>query len=290
MEKLVSVVLGSYNRKKFLKLTIDSIRRELNDFALKGEIIVVDGGSGDGSAEWLIKQKDIISIIQNNHGTWNGAPVEKKNWGGFMNLGFKCAKGKYICMVSDDCLLVPGAVKNGIELIEEYSLKGEKIGGAAFYWRDVPGEAKYWVGGLFDKTYLINHGIFTSAALSEAGYIDENSFRFYFADADLCLRLNELGYNILLSEKSFIEHYSHANIKQRKNNAQSTETDQRAYLDRWEQKHMRVNPFYSKEKGLVYFTDPQETYKEFRKAQLVNYHHLYANIKKRIKKIIRKHE
>ncbi len=288
MDKLVSVVLGSYNRKKFLRLTIDSIRKELMNFSIPGEIIVVDGGSGDGSVEWLIKQKDIITIIQNNHGTWNGAPVKKKSWGGFMNLGFKCAKGNYICMVSDDCLIVPGAIKNGIDLVEEYSSNGEKIGGAAFYWRDIPGEAKYWAGSLFDKTYLINHGIFTSEALSEAGYIDENSFRFYFADADLCLRLNELGYNILLSEKSFIEHYSHANVKQRKTNARSTDTDYKAYLARWEQKQMRTNPYFSREKGLVYYSDPNDTYKQFRKAQLISYHHLLSNTKKIVKKMIGK--
>jgi glycosyltransferase involved in cell wall biosynthesis len=62
----VSIVLGSYNRLPFLKLTIESIRREMENSA--HEIIVVDGGSTDGSMEWLIQQKDVLTIIQNNRG------------------------------------------------------------------------------------------------------------------------------------------------------------------------------------------------------------------------------
>jgi GT2 family glycosyltransferase len=39
----VSVVLGSYNRRRFLKATIQSIRN--NGISVPYEIIVVDGGS-----------------------------------------------------------------------------------------------------------------------------------------------------------------------------------------------------------------------------------------------------
>ncbi|UCF03833.1 MAG: glycosyltransferase, partial [Deltaproteobacteria bacterium] len=60
----VSVVLGSYNRKRFLKAAIQSIRN--NEILVPYEIIVVDGGSTDGSLSWLSKQKDIITILQHN--------------------------------------------------------------------------------------------------------------------------------------------------------------------------------------------------------------------------------
>ena len=54
------------NRKKYLKLTIDSLRQELSNCNFNSEIIVVDGGSDDGSLKWLIKQKDIITIMLEN--------------------------------------------------------------------------------------------------------------------------------------------------------------------------------------------------------------------------------
>ena len=101
----VSVVLGSLNRKRFLKATIQSIRN--NGISVPYEIIVVDGGSTDGSLRWLSRQKDIITIVQHNRGNFRGQPVKRRSWGYFMNLAFKCAQGKFIVMISDDSLLIP---------------------------------------------------------------------------------------------------------------------------------------------------------------------------------------
>ncbi|MCK4664982.1 MAG: glycosyltransferase [Bacteroidales bacterium] len=47
MKADISVVLGSYNRKPFLEKAIESVRN--NNIHLPYEIIVVDGGSTDGS-------------------------------------------------------------------------------------------------------------------------------------------------------------------------------------------------------------------------------------------------
>lgn len=114
-EPIVSVVMGTYNRYEFLRRTIDTVREELKN--LTHEIIVVDGGSNDETTPWLLEQKDVISIIQHNRGDWLGKPVERKSWGYFMNLGFKAGSAKYVCMVSDDCLIIPGAILNGIKQI-----------------------------------------------------------------------------------------------------------------------------------------------------------------------------
>ena len=289
MQKEISVVLGSYNRKAFLKLTIESIRKELSTFNLNGEIIVIDGGSIDGSVKWLLKQKDVLSIIQHNHGEWKGSEIENKSWGYFINLGFKCAQAKYICMISDDCLIVPGAIKNGLNLVEEKIQNNEKIGGVAYYWRDVPGPNKYWVGSLFDNTYLINHGIFVKFVLEELGYINEDDFKFYFADSDLCLRMNEIGYKILLSENSFIEHYSHANFKQRKKNSLNTEDDRKYFLNKWNGKILLSNPYFNKEKITVNYLDEYKTSNLFRKAQIVNPYLVKNKIKSIVKKLFKKH-
>ncbi|MGE3913171.1 MAG: glycosyltransferase, partial [Chloroflexota bacterium] len=54
---LLSVVIGSYNRRKFLEQAIETVRE--NGAGLAYETIVVDGGSTDGSLGWLVKQKDI---------------------------------------------------------------------------------------------------------------------------------------------------------------------------------------------------------------------------------------
>jgi glycosyltransferase involved in cell wall biosynthesis len=230
MKPLVSVVLGSYNRKFFLKRVIRSIRGSQADFAY--EIIVVDGGSTDGSTKWLLKQKDIISIVQHNRGVWKGKPVERRSWGYFMNLGFKCAQGKYVLMLSDDCLLHPDAMMNGAAFFEERLARGMKLGAVPFYWRNWPRNKKYFVIAIKNQVYL-NHGMYLKAALAEVNYINEDDYVFYCADLDLSLRLLAAGYRIEPTERAIVEHYNDANLRVRQSNKDTHERDRIKFEATW---------------------------------------------------------
>jgi len=229
----VSIVLGTYDRLPFLKLTIDSVRQELDRCSFSHEIIVVDGGSSDGTLKWLAKQKDIVTVIQHNRGEWCGRPIERRSWGYFMNLGFKCAQGKYVCMLSDDCLVVPGAIKNGVARFEERLEAGEKVGGVAFYWRNWPEQEHYRVGRTLGNRMFVNHGLYLNEVLRELGYCDEERYMFYHADGDLCLKMWERGHICIDSPDSYIEHYSHANLAARSSNTEKQKNDETNYLNRW---------------------------------------------------------
>ena len=260
---LVSVVVGSYNRFQFLKLTIETIREELKNF--DHEIIVVDGGSTDGSAEWLINQKDIITIVQHNRGQWKGKNIERRSWGYFMNLGFRAAQGKYVSMVSDDCLVVPGAIRNGYKLFEKKLAEGEKIGAIAFYFRNWPEQKEYRVGLTLGNKMFPNHGMYLKEAMESVNYIDEETYSFYHADGDLCLKMWQKGYKCIDSPDSYIEHYSHANAEVRQGNIEKQQLDWKNYLLKWE------NIFYNPELNNYgswiekEFVDKTETYKLFLK-------------------------
>lgn len=241
----VSVVLGSYNRISFLKLTIESIRQELSNAPFSTEIIVIDGGSTDGSLDWLSKQKDIITIIQHNRGTWMGKKIPRRSWGFFMNLGFKCAHNKYICMLSDDCLVISNAIIKGYNLFEEQLKAHQNVGAVAFYWRNWPEQDKYLVGFTLGNKMFVNHGMYLNKAIRDVGYIDEDNFTFYHADGDLCLKLWQKGYSVIDAPDSFIEHYTHANMSIRKSNLQGQKKDNENYLKKWE------GIFYNSENPIV---------------------------------------
>lgn len=265
MHPSVSVVLGSFNRSDFLKLTLASIRHELA--GLDAEIIVVDGGSTDGSLQWLMRQKDVLTIVQHNHGVWNGVPVTRRSWGYFMNLGFRTASGQYVCMLSDDCLLVPGAIRNGMRAAERSIAAGTKVGGVAFYWRNWPEQNDYQVGLTLLGRMFVNHGLYLKCALDKVGFADEETYSFYHADGDLGLKMWEAGYVCIDSPESYVEHYSHANIQVRISNLLRQKEDWDSYLSKW-QDISGVDDVLAGQGWVTRaYVDPENTAKQFLKVK-----------------------
>lgn len=280
--KTVSIILGSLNRKPFLKLAIKSIRNEVA--GLDHEIIVIDGGSTDGSLKWLSRQKDIITIIQHNRGNWMGQPVKKRSWGYFINLGFKCAQGKYVCMVSDDCIIIPGAIRNGIDHFDTQLHAGQKLGGLAFWWRNWPNQTAYSVQIHYGQLN-INHGIFLREALKEVDYADEANFQFYSGDVDLSLKLEQAGYRIQTAPNSYIEHYWHANFGVRQNNLKQAQQDDVALRNKWQgtlplRSFTEDNRFALIEKD---YHDNTQACRQFWRLHITNPGYYKARILKKIK-------
>lgn len=205
----MSVVMGSKNRKNLIIATIESIRN--NGFKGNLEIIVVDGGSIDGTCDWLAKQKDILTIVQPNYSITNkdGVKVKAHSWGEFMNIGFKYAHSDYICMVSDDLILAPGCLQKGYDEIRSRISKGEKIGGGAFYFREYPRHDYFRVIKLACGYVNINHGFYYRPAMEAVNWLDEKTFNFYNGDGDFAMRLNMAGWKTIGLPDCYALHLVH---------------------------------------------------------------------------------
>jgi len=109
---LASVVVPTFNSERFLEQTLLSlINQDYNDL----EIIVIDGGSKDGTI-------DIIKKYENHIAYW----ISEKDSGqsNALNKGFKAAKGEiagWLC--SDDILY-----HDSIRLVAEEFAKDDSIG------------------------------------------------------------------------------------------------------------------------------------------------------------------
>jgi len=227
----ISVVLGTFNRLEMLQATIRSVRASVVDEAF--EIIVVDGGSSDGTIAWLVQQKDIITILQHNREIVDGQSRRKRNWGYFMNLGFKCAEGRYICLISDDSVIHPDTLANALKRFDKERAAGRKLGGLAFYWRSWPEEQKYRVCLTLGRKMMVNHGLFLREAVQQVGWIDEDRYEFYCADGDLSLKIWHAGYEVDADCNALLEHYEHADPDIRQQNLSGLDRDWANYLARW---------------------------------------------------------
>jgi GT2 family glycosyltransferase len=234
----LSIVLGSFNRRPFLEAAIESVRN--NGIPCSYEIIVVDGGSTDGALEWLVSQRDIVTVVQHNRGEFRGVPVRRRSWGYFMNLGFKLAQGDWVLMISDDCVVLPGAIASSLREADRLQHMSRKVGGIAYYFRDWPQDSRYYVLETIGQKLMVNHGLFSRRALEAVNFADEHSYAFYKADGDLCLRIWEAGYEIVDCTDALVEHYvDPAELVRQSNNA-ILDADREAYARRW--RHLVKKP------------------------------------------------
>ena len=99
----VSVIIPTKNRLWSLPKAVASARSE----KLRMQIIVVDDGSTDGTAEWLRTQPDLEVVMGDGWG---------KPWG--VNKAVARASGKYLRFLDSDDWLNPGASERQFEIAE----------------------------------------------------------------------------------------------------------------------------------------------------------------------------
>ena len=85
----ISVVIPSYNRKDFLKRSIDSA---INQTKKPLEIIVVDDGSTDGTETMIKSDYDFVKFIKQKN----------KGVSAARNIGIKVSIGEWICFLDSD--------------------------------------------------------------------------------------------------------------------------------------------------------------------------------------------
>jgi len=95
----ISIVVPSYNQAQFLPATLDSLLAQ-DDPAL--EIVVVDGGSTDGSV-------DIIRRYEKHLAGWTSE--RDRGQSDALNKGFARVQGEWLGWLNSDDLLQPGALR-----------------------------------------------------------------------------------------------------------------------------------------------------------------------------------
>lgn len=177
---LVSVVTPTFNMADRLPRCVESVG---NQSYPRVEHVVVDGGSADGTAEYLASQGDVRWISEPDSGQSNA-----------LNKGFALAEGEIVTWLNADDVLLPGAIAAVVQ-----ALRSAPGAGWAYGDLEVRRGSERWVtkpppqlsATSFRRGNVISQPgtFFTASALEQVGGIDE-AFNLTM-DFELWLRFTE---------------------------------------------------------------------------------------------------
>lgn len=191
----ISVVSGTYNRVSLLQRMVGSARRSAGNLPL--EIVIVDGGSEDGTIDWCKSQKDITLV---EHGELRGAIKA-------YNDGFAAASGDHIVIGNDDITFDGDTISRAYH----YMRQNPKVGQIAFAHRyqDRPGNTRI---GRVQGAYGYPYGqcsMLPKWLGDLAGWWGDVGMKTYGGDTHLSLRLWEMGWGVAGLEGCTVTDYEH---------------------------------------------------------------------------------
>lgn len=200
MTPIITVVSGTYNRLPLLKAMYASCRASV-PIGIELDFVFVDGGSTDGTLEWLATQPDITTI---QHGELLGAIRA-------FDDGAKAAKGKYVLLANDDIELRGDSLTRALIHLEETPLCG-----AVAFADNRMDRNKYQVwqipvvrNGENTTAYYAQVGLFRRWLGNKVGWWRGNEATFdartYAGDSMLSAKIWELGYTVDMVDGVAIE-------------------------------------------------------------------------------------
>jgi hypothetical protein len=210
----ISVVIPTWNGRQYLAPCLDALRAQLRP---ADEVIVGDGGSTDGTGEFLQREYPEVTVV---------ALPENRGFAGTTNAGIRRARGEYIATLNNDTQVHPGWLRALEEALETHPGVGHC--GSKMLRADDPsivdsaGTVYRWDGwaqmigtgerddGRFDQQVEV-FGACAGAALyrrtlfDEIGLFDEDFFANY-EDLDLDFRAQLRGYRCLFVPTARVLH------------------------------------------------------------------------------------
>ncbi len=100
----ISVIIPTYNRIETLPRAIESVLAQTHP---ADELIIVDDGSSDGSAAWIIEHYPQITLIEQQNSGVSAA----------RNLGIEAARGEWIALLDSDDEWLPKKLEKQLALL-----------------------------------------------------------------------------------------------------------------------------------------------------------------------------
>lgn len=224
----LSIAIVNWNTRELLRQCLASVYENLGE--IEAEVIVVDNGSFDGSAEMAYAVFPQVKLIE----TGRNLGFTRAN-----NLAYRESCGDYFLLLNSDTVVLPRAISSLVRFLEDHPQAGAvgskllnpdgtlqrscstfptpltELYDALYLSKLFPRSPRfgryamsYWD---FDSVREVDFAggsclLLRRSALEEVGLLDEGYFM-YSEEADLCYRLKARGWRIFFLPDARVIHY-----------------------------------------------------------------------------------
>lgn len=201
----ISVVVPSRNGEALLRRYLPGILRETQ--GCKGELIVVDDCSTDRTSAFISGEFPSVNLLRRE-----GEP----SFGAAVNLGMGSASGEYLLLLNNDTVPSEGSFRALLDVILK---SGDSVAVAVpsiprpdgtddseYRWRFHRGLA---ITGQFGEGQRYPSGacaLWKKEIWHSLGGIDPRYAPIYWEDADIGVRMHEMGYEMMLCPGISVKH------------------------------------------------------------------------------------
>lgn len=235
-----SLIIPCWNGWPYTRECLSSVRRWT---AEPYEVLLVDNGSGDGTAAKAAALGDPhLRVIRN---------ASNRGFAAAINQGMEAARGAHLVWLNNDTIVTPGWLDRLVAASERAPWVGAvgpctgEINGLQKVpapYRDLSSLPQF-----AEARALMNAGRVTHAhrlagfcflvkreAVRRVGLLDENFGQGCYEDFDYCLRLRQAGYELLVAEDVFIHHHGHKTFEGNGvSSARARAVNREIFIDKW---------------------------------------------------------
>jgi len=223
----ISVIIVTFNSRQFIRSCLDSITKTGD--GKDWEVVVVDNGSTDGSADVAMGYPNVMAIRKSGNDGFAAG----------VNLALDVSNSKYVLLLNPDTVVTEGSIQAMREYLEanpDVACVGPQLfnfdGSIQHSCREFPGfmtvlgeffllpalrrrfpRLDRYRMGYFDHTTtrdvdqpMASCMLLRRDVLDEVGHLDE-SMPIFFNDVDLCKRIKERGWRIVFLPEAKVYHY-----------------------------------------------------------------------------------